>query len=164
MSNNPWPPPPQYAPPPPQQGYPPAMPTAEDESQLNILAICHFVYAGLLALVALMGLLYVAFGVFFVAASAGAGSTGGGPPPAAIGVIVAAFGGFFMLLVGTKAGFVAYSGMSLRRRTRRNLSFVVACLCCINIPLGALLGVFTIVVLSRPSVKALYARVAYYGA
>jgi hypothetical protein len=33
-----------------------------------------------------------------------------------------------------------------------------------NIPLGTTLGVFTLVVLSRASVKALYDRVAYYGA
>ena len=40
----------------------------------------------------------------------------------------------------------------------------MACVCCVNIPLGTALGVFTLIVLSRPGVKAIYDRVAYYGA
>jgi hypothetical protein len=160
---NPYPPPnaPYGQHPPP--GYYPPMQT-EDESQLNILAICHYVYAGLLGLAGLFGLLYVVFGILFVAAAASGGTSGGGAPPMALGGIFAAIGGFIMLLVWTKAALVVYSGISLRRRLRRNFSFVVGCICCINIPLGALLGVFTIIVLSRASVKALYERVAYYGA
>jgi hypothetical protein len=52
----------------------------------------------------------------------------------------------------------------LRKRRHRTLSFVMACLTCINIPLGTALGVFTLVVLSRPSVKALYDQVAMQAA
>jgi hypothetical protein len=144
-----------------------AMPTAEDESHLNTLAICHFVYAGLLGVGGLFGLIYVVFGIVFAASIASSPSPGGGspgPPAAAIGGLFAAIGGFIMLIVWTKAAFVAYSGMSLKKRRRRTLSFVVACICCMNIPFGTALGVFTLVVLSRASVKALYDRVAYYGA
>jgi hypothetical protein len=36
------------------------------------------------------------------------------------------------------------------------LSFVAACLTCVNVPLGTALGVFTIIVLNRASVKAMY--------
>jgi hypothetical protein len=145
------------------------MPTAEDENQLNTLAICHYVYAGLLGLGGLLGLVYVVFGIIFAASIASspppAGAHGSpGPPAAAIGGIFAAIGGFIMLLVWTKAAVVAYSGMSLKKRQRRTFSFVIACICCMNIPFGTALGVFTLVVLSRASVKALYDRVAYYGA
>jgi hypothetical protein len=163
----------QYPPPnmpyaqPPPQGYPhPPVPTAEDESHLNTLAICHFVYAGFHALFGLMGLIYVVFGVLLATASisGGGGSGAGGPPPAAVGGIVAAFGVFITLFVWTMAACVAYSGMSLKKRQRRVFSFVVACVCCMNVPLGTALGIFTLVVLSRQSVKAIYDRVAYYGA
>jgi hypothetical protein len=44
----------------------------------------------------------------------------------------------------------------LRERKNRTFSFVVACVNCIHVPLGTVLGVFTIVVLSRESVKRLY--------
>jgi hypothetical protein len=153
-----------YAHPPPQ-GYPQQpMPSAVDEANLNTLAICHYIYGGLLGLGGLVGLIYIVFGVI-LAAGAMSGTGGpGGPPPAAIGGIVAAFGGAFTLLLWGKGACVIYSGMSLRQRKRRVFSLVMACLCCVNIPLGAALGIFTLVVLSRQSVKALYDRVAYYGA
>ena len=162
----------QYPPPnmpyaqPPPQGYPqhPPVPTAEDEAHLNTLAICHYIYAGMLGLFGIFGLIYVVFGVILATASLGASGGPGGPPPAAIGGVVAAIGGFITLFLWAKAGCVAYSGMSIKKRQRRTFSFVIACICCMNIPLGTALGVFTLVVLSRQSVKAIYDRVAYYGA
>ena len=36
-------------------------------------------------------------------------------------------------------------------------SLVIAALCCLNMPLGTVLGVFTFIVLTRDSVKAQYA-------
>jgi hypothetical protein len=172
---NPYPYPPPNAPygPPPQQGYaqpqgypqPPGMPTAEDESNLNTLAICHFIYAGLLALGGLFGVIYVVFGVIIAtAAMSGSGATGGAAPPAAIGGLVAMIGGIITLLIWTKGALILYSGLSLKKRRRKTLSLVMACICCVNIPLGTALGVFTLIVLSKPGVKAIYDRVAYYGA
>jgi hypothetical protein len=35
----------------------------------------------------------------------------------------------------------------------------MACVACLSVPLGTVLGVFTIIVLMRPSVKALFAEV-----
>jgi hypothetical protein len=162
----------QYTPPnqpfgmPPPQGYQAAAPNAEDESHLNTLAICHFIYAGFAALGGLVGLVYVVLGIFVATSMASSPPPGaaGGPPPALFGGLFAAIGGFIMLFVWTLAGLVLYSGLSIKKRQRRTLSFVVACLCCMNIPLGTALGVFTLVVLSRASVKAIYDRVAYYGA
>ncbi len=167
MNPQAYPPPNQpYGVPPPQGFHGPPMPPAEDESHLNTLAICHYIYAGMLGLGGLFGLIYVVFGIVFAASIASAPASGSspGPPAAAIGGIFAAIGGFIMLLVWTKAAVVAYSGMCLKRRQKRTFSFVIACICCMNIPLGTALGVFTLVVLSRASVKALYDRVAYYGA
>ena len=36
--------------------------------------------------------------------------------------------------------------------------FVIACLACMQMPLGTILGVFTIIVLARPSVKEMFDR------
>jgi hypothetical protein len=161
---NPYTPPNQpYAQPPPQGWPAQAMPTAEDEAHLNTLAICHYVYAGLLAVGGLFGLLYVGIGIFMATSMPASAHSAGDPPPAAIGGIMAAIGGFIVLFAWACAGLVIYSGVSLKRRQRRTLSFVVACLCCMNIPLGTALGVFTLVVLSRASVKTIYDRAAQYG-
>ncbi|MDJ0671770.1 MAG: hypothetical protein DWQ53_23750 [Microcystis flos-aquae DF17] len=48
------------------------------------------------------------------------------------------------------------SGRFLKRRQRYWFSFVMACILCLFTPLGTILGVFTIIVLSRQSVKELY--------
>jgi hypothetical protein len=49
------------------------------------------------------------------------------------------------------------SGLCLRARKGRTFSLVVAGINCLYIPLGTLLGVFTIIVLLRDSVRELYA-------
>lgn len=46
----------------------------------------------------------------------------------------------------------------LKKRTRYTLAFAMACMACLSVPLGTALGVWTIMVLTRPSVKALFAR------
>jgi hypothetical protein len=150
-----------YAQPPPPQGYafaPRLEPLPEDAQNLNVLAICHYVYAGLVGLVGMVVAVYVVIGVLFASgvASRSHPSASGAPPEAAVAGIVAVLGGFFILLLLAKAGLLVYSGMCLRSRRHRMFSFVMACLTCVNIPLGTVLGVFTLVVLSRPSVRALY--------
>lgn len=48
------------------------------------------------------------------------------------------------------------SGLFLRQRKHRTFSLVVAGLDCIQIPLGTALGVFTLIVLLRDSVRDMY--------
>ena len=124
-----------------------------DQNDLNTLAVCHYVYAALLALGGLvpMGISLVAVGVFSALVPA--------HEPAIKGLVGGALllvWGAIGLLLWIKAAFVAYSGLSLRRGQHRVLSIVVACLCCLNMPLGTLLGVFTLIVLNRPAVRAGY--------
>jgi hypothetical protein len=48
------------------------------------------------------------------------------------------------------------SGICLRARKGRTFSLVVAGINCLHIPLGTVLGVFTIIVLLRDSIRELY--------
>jgi hypothetical protein len=48
------------------------------------------------------------------------------------------------------------SGIFLGRRKFRTFSLIVAVINCIHVPLGTVLGVFTIIVLLRPSVREIY--------
>lgn len=48
------------------------------------------------------------------------------------------------------------SGRCLARRRNRLFSFVMAAFLCMFMPFGTVLGIFTIIVLSRESVKRLY--------
>ena len=63
------------------------------------------------------------------------------------------------LLVGLAfALLLAFAGRSLQKRRRYTYCFVIACIACLFMPVGTVLGVFTIVVLSRTSVKTLFGR------
>lgn len=124
-----------------------------DQNDLNTLAVCHYVYAALLAFGGLIpiGISLVAVGVFSALVPS--------HEPALKGLVGGALlliWGAIGLLLWIKAGLVAYSGLCLRRGQHRMLSIVVACLCCLNMPIGTLLGVFTLVVLNRPAVRAGY--------
>ena len=48
------------------------------------------------------------------------------------------------------------AGRSLAKRCHYWFAFVVACLECLFVPFGTILGVFTLIVLSRNSAKELF--------
>ena len=81
-------------------------------------------------------------------------------PPPELGWIFIAIGGGISLFTWAVAACCLFAGYNLGAKKRYIFCFVVACLCCIQIPLGTILGVFTIVVLARPSVKDLFAGAA----
>jgi hypothetical protein len=70
---------------------------------------------------------------------------------------------FFLIVLGAwiaicviAALFCFVNARCLRSHRNRTFSVVVAALQCVAMPLGTILGIFTIVVLGRPSVVELY--------
>lgn len=132
----------------------------QDKEHLRLLAIFHYVVAGLAALFSFFPLLYTTVGAIFIFAArhpAAAGpKPGEEPPPEFIGWIFAIVGSLLFLLGVAIAICILIAGRSLAKRTRYWFALVVACIECLFIPFGTILGVFTIVVLSRESVKTLF--------
>jgi|SRR5882724_1392159 len=129
----------------------------QDREHLRLLAIFHYVVAGLAALFSFFPLLYTTVGAIFIfAARHGTPKPGEEPPPEFIGWILAIVGSLLFLLGVAIAICILIAGRSLAKRTCYWLALVVACIECLFIPFGTILGVFTIVVLSRESVKALF--------
>jgi hypothetical protein len=132
-------------------GQAPAQFTASDQSTLNQLAIFHFVYAALLGLSGLGVVAVVTLGFGLVASAGhlrGSGILAGG---AFVAVLFVVAGILFV-----KAAVVCFSGFSLRQARHRTLTQIVAAFCCLTFPLGTILGIFTLMALSKPSVLALY--------
>lgn len=126
-----------------------------DIGDLKALSIAYYVVAGLTGLMSCLFLLHVGFGLGMVFHPEWFKSADG-PPPQAMGYFFAAIGAVFVLLGWAFAGALAYAGRCLQQHRKRRFCFVMAVISCLNAPLGTVLGVFTLVVLNRPSVIALF--------
>jgi hypothetical protein len=130
-----------------------------DEEHLQLLAIFHYVVAGLAALFSFFPLLYTTIGAIFIfAARHGTAKPGEDLPPEFLGWIFAVLGSLLFLMGIAMAICILIAGQSLALRKRYSFILVMACIECLFIPFGTILGVFTIVVLSRESVRALFSK------
>ena len=53
---------------------------------------------------------------------------------------------------------ILIAGRSLALRKRYSFALVIACIECLVVPFGTVLGVFTIVALSRESIRGLFSK------
>jgi hypothetical protein len=127
-----------------------------DGEHLKILSICYYIYAGFNALFSLFGLFYALMGLMIGSAISRMPEQPNQPPPAFFAVIFGVFGlGMFVFLIVLGLLKFMVAGR-LRRRRSRVFCMIVAGVSCVGIPFGTVMGVFTLIVLSRPSVKRLF--------
>jgi hypothetical protein len=130
----------------------------QDREHLRLLAIFHYVGAGLAALFSFFPLLYTTIGAIFVfAARHGTPKPGEELPPEFLGWIFVGVGSFLFLLGVAMSICILIAGRCLSRHRFYSFALVMACVECLFIPFGTILGIFTIIALSRESVKALFA-------
>jgi len=134
-----------------------------DEQHLKLLSVFHFVGAGLAGLgIAFVALHYALFStVMDVAARQG---TSAAPPPAEFFALFRWVYVVLGLMYGSSLVLNLLAGGYLRARRHRIFCIVVASLNCLHMPLGTILGIFTIVVLIRDSVRESFDRVPSAGA
>jgi hypothetical protein len=129
----------------------------QDAEHLRLLSIFHYIVAGLAALFSFFPLLYTTVGAIFIfVARHGTAKPGEDMPPEFVGWIFVVVGSFLFLLGIAIATCILIAGRSLAKHTHYWFAFAMACIECLFIPFGTILGVFTILVLSRESVKTLF--------
>src|SRR5881398_3168593 len=130
----------------------------QDKEHLRLLAIFHYIVAGLAALFSFFPLLYTTIGAIFIfVARHGTPKPGEELPPEFLGWLFVVLGSVLFLAGLAMAVCILIAGRSLSRREGYSFALVIACIECLFIPFGTILGVFTIVALSRESVKASFA-------
>jgi hypothetical protein len=134
----------------------------KDLEHLKLLSIFHYIVGGLACFCGLLWVMYIVSGVILVVAS---GSMAGDDRMgASIGGAVAIIVGAFLFVLFEAYGILCIiAGRKYAKHEGYRFCFVLAVFTCLNFPLGTALGVFAIVVLNRPSVKALFQRLPATG-
>ena len=129
-----------------------------DVEHLRLLSIFHYVVAGLAALFALIPVVHLVVGVAMVS---------GRLPETSQPGELRVFGWMFIFIASAMivagqayATCLVIAGRCLARRTHYAFCLVMAALACGFMPFGTVLGVFTILVLQRHSVKQLFGQTA----
>ncbi len=127
-------------------------PWGAPRDDVRLVSIFHWVLAGLATLFSALPLLYVAMGAAILQGR----FDGQTPPPAFFGWMMIAIGIAFMVMGLGYAALLAYAGRCAAQTRHWTFVIVVAALSCAFFPFGTALGVFTIIMLSRPEVKSLF--------
>ena len=139
-----------------------AVQAARDTDHLRILEFVYYIAGAMTALFSCILLIhFTMFLVFGLNPQMFAHSAHGQvnqPPPAAFFLCAAAIVGCIILLGWTFGAFQIYAGRCIRNRRQLLLVMIVAGLECVFVPWGTTLGVFTFLVLNRPTVRALFGQ------
>ena len=132
-----------------------------DLEHLRLLSIFYYVFAGLNALGLCGAGAYLVFGI---------GGLIIGPENLpdikddevaimrGMAWLFTALGCGMTLVLIISAVLLVWCGYSLQNQRNITLCYVVGVLSCLSVPLGTILGIFTFIVLARPSVKAKFER------
>jgi hypothetical protein len=126
--------------------------TIIDNEHINLLSMFHLISGILALLYSVFMALYFGFIIFVFKLSE---KFDGEFPIQFMGVIISIW--IIVLLFAIAFGIAKiFSSKWLKQRKNRTFSIVISCIECFSFPYGAILGVLSIIVLNRSSVKSIY--------
>jgi len=131
-------------------------PPNQDLDHLRWLVIGHYIYAGLVACFSAFGLMFLGIGIAMIVRPQVFEPS---PPPPFLGPLFAIMGGGITLVVMACAVLSLLAGRFIAQRKHHLFCLIISAVNCLWIPVGTTLGVLTILVLVRPSVKAMFPAV-----
>lgn len=126
----------------------------QDADHLRLLGIFHFVVAALAFLFAMFPIFHMILGVAML--SGGLDASGGEGAPRFIGWFFVLFSGAWIVVGIVFAVALVVAGRALLVHRHYTFCLAMAGISCAFMPFGTVLGVFTILVLMRDSVKQLF--------
>ena len=132
-------------------------PLNKDLEHLRLLSIFHYILGSIGAVCSLFPCLHLGMGVLMVSGKLPTPpNSGGGPPVEMIGWFFIGIAAAIIVLGLTLASCVILAGRNISNRRGYMFCLIIAGFECLSIPFGTILGVFTFVVLFRPSVRVLF--------
>lgn len=129
------------------------------EEHLRLLSIFHYIVGGLGFLVSLFPIFHFGFGIFMLFSDSFIPAEVDFPddfPNKIFGGAMAGIAGLMMLLGFILSSLVIFAGRKIARRERRIFCIVIAGILCMFAPFGTALGIFTIIVLTKPESRELF--------
>ena len=123
-----------------------------DENDLRLLATFHYVVAAFAALFGLFPFIHLTIGVLMLRGEFG--EPGKQQPPVFVGYFLVGIAALMIVGAWTYSGFVIYAARCINARRRHMLCMIVAGVSCMFMPFGTVLGIFTFIVMQRPTVRA----------
>ncbi len=120
--------------------------------QLKVLSIFQYIYGGLQALFSCLGFIHFFIGLSIITDPIAWQNTQD-PPPEWFGWLFLCIGLGVVLIGWLFACFTIMSGRFIAKRKNRVFCIVIGAINCLAVPLGTVLGVFTIVLLTRDEAK-----------
>jgi hypothetical protein len=127
----------------------------QDLEHLRLLSIFHYVVAAMVALFSLFPVIHLVLGIAMLTGQFPE-TPGKEEPFGFMGWFFVLFASIWIVCGLTFAVCLFLAGRYLSQRRRYLFCLIVAGLACTFMPFGTVLGVFTILVLVRPSVKELF--------
>ncbi len=125
---------------------------SQDEKTLDLLSTLHYVLGVLTALFACIPFIH-----FFIGIAMLGGTLGNGPiAPRAVALAFIILSLMIILGGWVLAILMIITGKYLKSRSHYNFCIVISFIECVLVPLGTILGVFTIINLNKESVKELF--------
>jgi len=125
----------------------------QDLEHLRLLSIFHYVVAAIAFVFCLFPIIYVVLGGLMVSHRLDGSAQ---PPPQFVGWLILVFGLGLLLCGLAFVVCLVLAGRYLEGHRHHTFCLVMAALACTFMPFGTVLGVFTIIVLIRPSVRDLF--------
>ncbi|HVP40211.1 MAG TPA: hypothetical protein VMS93_13620 [Candidatus Saccharimonadales bacterium] len=134
-------------------------PESQDQEHLRLLSLFHYVLAGITGAFSLFPLIHLFIGIAMLAGPIRPPATGTEPIPMAMLAWIFIVGAALFILLGlSMAVCMALTGKYLAGGCHYGFCFAIAVSELLCMPLGTVLGVFTILVLSRESVQRRFGR------
>jgi hypothetical protein len=124
----------------------------QDHQHLQLLSVFHYVVGAFVGLFSCFPIIHLVLGIAMVTGALGRGSDQ--LTMEILGALFIVMAAIFILAGWSFAALLILAGTYLNRRLHYTFCLVMAGVACAFFPFGTVLGVFTILVLSRPVVRA----------